>query len=458
MEKQLNPKVIIIGAGLTGLVTAHYLIKNGISVTLVEKNSRPGGVIQSIKEQGFTIESGPNTGVVSHPEIVELFEDLAGSCKMAIANPEAKKRLIWKDGKWHALPSGLIDGIRTPLFTFGDKLRILGEPFRKRGTNPDESVAGLVLRRLGKSFLDYAVDPFISGIYAGDPGTLITRFALPKLYNLEQKYGSFIGGSIKKGREPKEARSKKATREVFSAEGGLQNLIDALVKSIGIENILLDCRDVVVNPVQDGFQISLVKDGNAMELTTEKVVSTVGGKQIDPLFPFIERGYLQAIGNLEYAKVIQVAMGYNQWKGININAFGGLVPSKENRRILGVLFPSSFFNGRAPFGGALLSVFLGGIKHGAFYDYNDEEIKALVDEEIGEMLNVNGVKPDLLKIFRYQHAIPQYTATSEQRLKAIEFIQHVYPGLILAGNINDGIGMGDRIKQGRGVAEKIIND
>ena len=200
MEKQLNPKVIIIGAGLTGLVTAHYLIKNGISVTLVEKNSRPGGVIQSIKEQGFTIESGPNTGVVSHPEIVELFEDLAGSCKMAIANPEAKKRLIWKDGKWHALPSGLIDGIRTPLFTFGDKLRILGEPFRKRGTNPDESVAGLVLRRLGKSFLDYAVDPFISGIYAGDPGTLITRFALPKLYNLEQKYGSFIGGSIKKGR------------------------------------------------------------------------------------------------------------------------------------------------------------------------------------------------------------------------------------------------------------------
>ena len=457
MESQLNSKVVIIGAGLTGLVTAHYLVKNGLSVTLVEKNNRPGGVIQSIKEHGFTIESGPNTGVVSNPEIVELFEDLVGSCKMAIANPQAKKRLIWKDGKWHALPSGLIKAIRTPLFTLGDKFRILGEPFRKRGTNPDESVAGLVLRRLGKSFLDYAVDPFISGIYAGDPGTLVTRFALPKLYNLEQKYGSFIGGTIKKGSEPKDERTKKTTREVFSAEGGLQNLIDALVKSIGIENILLDCKDVVVNPEEKGFQVSLMKDGKKMNLATEKLVSTVGGKQIDSLFPFIERGYLQAIGNLEYAKVIQVALGYNQWKGININAFGGLVPSKENRRILGVLFPSSFFNGRAPKDGALLSVFLGGIKHPEFYDLNDEQIKTLVDEEIGEMLHLKGIKPDLLKIFRYHHAIPQYTVTSEQRLNAIEFIQHVYPGLVLAGNINDGIGMGDRIKQGRGVAEKIIN-
>jgi oxygen-dependent protoporphyrinogen oxidase len=150
-------------------------------------------------------------------------------------------------------------------------------------------------------------------------------------------------------------------------------------------------------------------------------------------------------------------MGYNQWKGININAFGGLVPSKENRRILGILFPSSFFNERAPQSGALLSVFLGGIKHSDFYMLNDEEIKTLVDEEVGEMLHVKGIKPDVLKIFRYQHAIPQYTVTSEQRLNAIEFIEHVYPGLILTGNINDGIGMGDRIKQARGVAEKIIN-
>src|SRR5665647_1256793 len=182
------------------------------------------------------MEAGPNTGVVSQPEIMELFDDLSGDCAIEIANPDAKKRLIWKDGKWHPLPSGLFQAITTPLFSTYDKFRILGEPFRKKGTNPDETIADLVLRRMGKSYLDYAVDPFISGIYAGDPSKLVTRFALPKLYQLEQNYGSFIGGTIKKSSEPKDERSKRATREVFSAKGGLQNLINALVKSIGKKN------------------------------------------------------------------------------------------------------------------------------------------------------------------------------------------------------------------------------
>ena len=105
MEGHLKAEVVIIGAGLTGLVTAHYLLKSGFSVKIVEKSNRPGGVMQTIREEGFTIEAGPNTGVVSHPEIVELFEDLKDNCKIDIANPEAKKRLIWKDGEWHALPS-----------------------------------------------------------------------------------------------------------------------------------------------------------------------------------------------------------------------------------------------------------------------------------------------------------------------------------------------------------------
>ena len=457
MEPQIQTKVVIIGAGLTGLVTAHYLLRNGISVKIVEKNNRPGGVIQTIKEQGFTIEAGPNTGVISHPEIVELFEDLKDDCVVDIANPEAKKRLIWKNGAWHALPSGLVTAIKTPLFTLGDKFRVLGEPFRKKGSDPDESIADLVIRRLGKSYLNYAVDPFISGIYAGNPSQLVTRFALPKLYNLEQTYGSFIGGAIKKKTLPVDERQLKATREVFSAKGGLQQLIDALVKSIGEENILLNCGDVTVNAENQIFSTSLVQDGISVQIMSEKVVSTAGGHSVSSIFPFLETEQRQAIEKLEYAKIVQVALGYKEWKGISINAFGGLVPSVEKRRILGVLFPSSFFEGRAPKGGALLSVFLGGIKNDSLYHFTDEEIQILVEEEIGEMLKIKGIKADVLKIFRYQYAIPQYAKTTEQRLEAISLAQKNYPGLILAGNIRDGIGMGDRIKQGRHIAEAIIN-
>jgi len=457
MEGHLKTEVVIIGAGLTGLVTAHYLLKSGFSVKIVEKNNRPGGVMQTIRKEGFTIEAGPNTGVVSHPEIVELFEDLKDDCKIDIANPDAKKRLIWKDGEWHALPSGFMTAVTTPLFSLGDKFRILGEPFRKKGTNPNESIADLVVRRMGQSYLDYAIDPFISGIYAGDPSKLVTRFALPKLYSLEQTYGSFIRGGIKKGSEPKDERTKKATKEVFSAKGGLQYLIDALVKSIGNENILLNCKDVTVSNDNQIFNTSFLMGSIPVGLTSEKVISTVGGKEIDSIFPFVEKEQLKAIMQLEYAKIVQVALGYKQWKGIDINAFGGLIPSKEKRKILGVLFPSSFFAARAPEGGALLSVFLGGMKHSEFYSLNDEEIQSLVEEEIGEMLKIKRIKADVLKIFRYQYAIPQYTATSEQRFEAINFVQKNYPGLILAGNIRDGIGMGDRIKQGRAIAEEMIN-
>ena len=458
MEGNLKTNVVIIGAGLTGLVAAHYLLKGGYSVKIVEKNNRAGGVMQTIKEQGFTIEAGPNTGVVSHAEIVELFEDLKDNCTIDIANPEAKKRLIWKDGAWHALPGGLMSAINTPLFSFGDKFRILGEPFRNKGTNPDETIAELVMRRMGKSYLNYAVDPFISGIYAGDPSKLVTRFALPKLYNLEQNYGSFIGGMIKKGSEPKDDRSKKATREVFSAKGGLQCLIDALVKSIGSENILLNCRDVTVSSENQLFSTSFSMGGIPVGLSSEKVISTAGGKEVDAIFPFITHDQLRAIGQLEYAKIVQVALGYNEWKGVSISAFGGLVPTIEKRNILGVLFPSSFFENRAPVGGALLSVFLGGIKHDEFYSLKDHEIQLLVEKEIEEMLNTGGIKADVLKIFRYQYAIPQYTNTSEKRLLAITEVQKDFPGLILGGNIRDGIGMGDRIKQGRAIADEMINE
>lgn len=460
--------VVIIGAGLTGLVTAHRLKKSGVNVTLIEKGDRPGGVIHTIKENGFTMEAGPNTGVISQPEIMVLFDDLEGKCTLEIANREAKKRWIWKNGRWVALPSGLIEGITTPLFTFYDKLRILGEPFRKRGTNPDESIADLVLRRMGRSYLDYAVDPFISGIYAGDPTRLVTRFALPKLYRLEQDYGSFIGGAIKKRSEIKDAKTLRPTKEVFSVNGGLQNLIDALVESIGAENILLNCQNTTIRISEDNhseaikqninktYTVAFEREGQSFAIDTNQVISTVYGKAIESLFPFIDPLYAKAMKDLDYARIVQVALGYHQWKGVPIDAFGGLIPSKENRKILGILFPSSCFSNRAPKEGALLSVFLGGIKHDEICDLNDEQIQSLVEKEVSELLQINDIKADMIRIFRYQHAIPQYYKSTKLRLMAIHHFQQDYPGLFLAGSIRDGIGMGDRIKQGFQLAEEVL--
>lgn len=445
MEKK-QVQVVIVGAGLTGLVLAYKLKKAGMSYLLIEKLDRPGGVIHTTREDGFTYETGPNTGVLGNLEVMELFRELSDLCTLEVADEKAKKRLIWKEGRWHSLPSGLMEAIKTPLFSFSDKLRILGEPFRRKGRDPMESLSTLVKRRMGKSFLDYAVDPFISGIYAGDPDLLITRFALPKLYKLEQTYGSFIGGAIKKKFREK---GPAPSREVFSVKGGLGNLIHALEQAVGKENIICGASGVRVSPGSSdgGYQLHATANGQEYQLDAPLLIPTVGAYALPQLLPFIDKEEIAAITSLEYAKVVQVVLGFKQWEGADIMAFGGLVPSREKRRILGVLFPSSFLSDRAPRGGALLNVFLGGVHHPEYHDMSDKEILAVVREEVGQMMRLPHYHPDLERVFRYLHAIPQYKADSEVRLQAIERLQNKYPGLILAGNIHEGIGMADRVAQ-----------
>lgn len=452
-----NRSAVIIGAGLTGLTTALHLKRAGWDVTILERLDRPGGSIQTFRENGFIFESGPNTGIVSQPEVNELFEMLGPGFNYEPANEDAKRRLIWKGCRWHELPDGLKAGINTPLFAWKDKFRILLEPFRKKGKNPDETLAEMVKRRMGESFLDYAVDPFILGIYAGDPSQLVTRYALPKLYQLEQDYGSFIKGGIKKHKEPKTPEQAKVTKKMFSVTGGLYNLVDALYKQIGEESFIFNCRKVTIYPKDDAFSISYIRDGQTHTLRNKHVITTTGAYQMESLLPFLKQSEREAIGNLVYAKVMQVAIGFKKWRGLPLRAFGGLVPHKENRKILGVLFPSAFLEGRAPHGGALLSVFMGGVRNPEVLFLDDAIIKAMVMQELKAMMMIPDEEPDLFQIFRHHHAIPQYGATTGDRLNAITKIESQFPGLILAGNLRDGIGMADRIRQGTMIAHQLTD-
>ena len=449
--------VVIIGAGITGLTTAHHLKKRGVNFCILEKSHRVGGVINSVTEKGFNYEEGPNSGVVANVEVLKLFDDLKGDCEIEIANEHVKKRYILKNGTWEALPSGLMAAIKTPLFTLKDKFRILGEPFRSPGKIPNESLAGLVKRRLGKSFLDYAIDPFILGVYAGDPNRLITRFALPKLYNLEQKYGSFIGGTIKKKFEPKTEEEKRVTRNVFSVKGGLVTLIDALKKKVSEENIYLGVSNIQVKPVGQHFQISYMnKEGFPVEMESKKVITTVGAYNLDNILPFIAPEVMSKITNLYYAPTIEVILGFNKWTGMKLDAFGGLIPFKEDRDILGVLFMSALFNERAPKDGALFSIFMGGVRKPEICELPIEQLEEMIKKEICQVMRTDEFKPDLFKIIRHYWAIPQYEADTEDRLLAVELIEKNYPGLIIGGNLRNGIGMADRILQAKILAEAAI--
>ena len=444
-------EIVVIGAGLTGLSTAFHLHRQGRDVVILEKADRVGGQIHTYHENGFTFESGPNTGVVSFPEVAELFQMLEGSCQLEIARESSKRRLIWKGDRFHELPSSPVSAITTPLFRLSDKFRILGEPWRKKGTDPDEPVGALAARRLGKSFYEYAVDPFVSGVYAGDPMKLTTRYALPKLYNLEANYGSFIRGAIAKAKEPKTDRDRLATKKVFSAVGGLQRLVEALSKDL---RIITGANNLKVMPTADG-QWSCTYNGTE-EIVCRKVVTTVGAYALPALLPFIPEAQMQKMSNLFYAPIIQVILGVKNARGLDFPAFGGLVPSKEQKRVLGILFPSSCFEQRCPDGGALYSYFIGGARHTDYLQKSDDEIREITLEAFHSMLKYPAdMQPDLLRIFRHEHAIPQYWSDSGERFATIEALQQQYPGLILAGNMRDGIGMGNRIHQGATIANSI---
>lgn len=451
--------ILIVGAGLTGLTAGFYITKQGKSIAIVEKQNRVGGQIQTFQEDGFIFEKGPNTGVVSYPEVAELFQDLAPLCSLETAREESKRRLIWKGNRFHEIPSSLLGGVTTPLFSFFDKFRLLGEPFRKKGNNPNESVAQLTRRRMGKSFLDYAVDPFLSGVYAGNPEKLITRYALPKLYNLEQEYGGFIKGAMAKAKIPKSDRDKLATKKVFSATNGLEQLPKAMAKRIGLENIFTGADKLRITPGSNGWDISFTTKGEELKLQAKQVITTTGAYALQELLPFIDSHLMDTITCLEYAPVVQISVGVRDTKGLSFNAFGGLVPSKENREVLGILYPSACFEGRAPKGGALFSFFIGGVKHRELTTLSDEELEALVIRNFHSMLKFpTDIKPDMIKIFRHNKAIPQYELSSGDRFEAIRLIENKYPTLTLAGNIIGGIGMSDRIRQGVELATKVCKD
>ncbi len=447
---------LVIGAGLTGLTTSWYLAKAGAGFLTIDRQNRPGGVIQSHSENGFLFESGPNTGIMGQPEVAELFAELGDAVKPEIANEAVKKRLILKKGRWEPLPSGMISGIRTPLFTFRDKLRLLAEPFRPPGTNPDEPLSELVKRRMGQSFLDYAIDPFILGVYSGDPAKLITRHAFPKLYQLEHQYGSFIGGSIRKSFKKKTDREMLATREVFSVSDGLEQLTNALYLGAGPERFHLGCDQVQVNPDSSGFMVSFTgPDGSTNRIHAGNVITTTGAHTLPGLFPFLNESEKETFTDIKYAPVVEVTLGFNHWDAPQPAAFGGLIPFKENRDLLGILFLSSFLENRAPAGGALLTVFMGGVRRPEWVNAPDEAIREAVQREVTDLMKLPRFDPAVFRIFRHNWAIPQYGAESDRKIQLVNSLMERYPGLIIGGNLKDGIGMADRIRQGKILAESV---
>ncbi|MBI3006141.1 MAG: protoporphyrinogen oxidase, partial [Ignavibacteriales bacterium] len=405
------PKVVVIGAGISGLATAWWLHKQGVDVLVLEKNSHVGGTMQTIHENGWLIETGPHSALETTPLFQTLFEDLGIRDEVVYANEAANKRYILRDGKLHALPMSPGAFFRSKLWSFPGKLRLLKEPFVGRA-DKEETVAEFVVRRLGREFLDYAINPFVAGVFAGDPEQLSIQAAFPKLYALEKNYGGLIKGQILGARERRKRAEKAKDRAgMFSFKNGMQTLPESLAKAlVGRVKTNVSVEKMAASKSSNGaghsYEIHGSENGRSFSLTCDSVILAIPSFYAAGLIEQLDVTVGQALKRIYYPPVAEVFLGFNaEDVGRPLHGFGFLVPAKEQRNILGTIWSSTIFPGRAPDDAVALTTFVGGSRQPELALKNDSELTETVTNELQDLMEVKG-KPIHGKVIRWERAIP----------------------------------------------------
>ncbi len=444
---------LVIGAGISGLTAAHGLKKHSRSFEIFEAGAVAGGVIGSRRKDGFLYELGPNSTLDTTPLINVLLQHLGIAGERIDANAIASTRYVVRNGKVVALPNSPGAFLTTSAFTLAAKLRLLGEPFVARTpAGVEESIAAFVRRRLGTEMLDYAVDPFVAGIYAGDPERISVAAAFPRLLALEQNYGSLIKGQIlgARARRKNNEVAKNAARSL-SFRGGMQTLADALAKALApIElgtSVLRVARDD-----QGCFTIEAMLGDKPVFRRVRSVVLAVPARAAAAMIEDLAPDAAKALRGIEYAPIAVVANAYRRRDiAHSLAGFGFLVPKREHRNILGCLFSSSMFDGRAPEGAVLLTTFSGGRRDPEVATASDENVAAAVRAEIAALLGARG-PPLWQEVVRWPRAIPQYDLGHLDRLRRIDAAEAAVPGLFFCANYRGGVAVGDRIRNGHATA------
>ena len=433
-------RIGIIGSGITALAKAWQLTREGHDCTVLECSDQIGGAIQSYREGDYLAEEGPNSIQLNSAEVDHFLRSIPGlEERMVEAEPAANKRFIVRNGKLHAVPSGPLSAITTPLWSFGGKLRVLKEPFIQ-SIDPDteESAADFVRRRLGEELYQYAINPLIGGIYAGDPEQLSLRYAFPKLYALEQNHGGLIRGALAKMREAKKSGDPQFRKRIISFKDGLHELPQHLAKALG-------------DKVQTGVSIESIQREDAQWIVSsdgqdlppfDELIVTVPAHAL-PKLPFPEdlQSSFASLRAIHYPPVSVLSLAFKRSEISHpLDGFGALVPECEGRKILGVLFPSSLFAGRAPEDEVLLTAFIGGERQPELATAETEPLKQLVIKELRELLGLRG-EPTFSHHRHWSLAIPQYKIGYGSILDQISQIEAKFHGLKLAGNYRTGISL-----------------
>jgi protoporphyrinogen/coproporphyrinogen III oxidase len=454
-------QALVIGAGISGLAAAYALQKSGIETLVIEAAARAGGVIQTAKREGFLLEYGPQS-FSGNAAISSICKDLGIEGELLRADPRAP-RYILLDGKLCAVPMG--PRVLTSAFLGGGTRTALLRDILGKSTPPadDESLANFVRRKFSSTLLDRLIGPFVSGIYAGDPEKLSARAAFPILHEAETASGSVLRGVLKlqKTRKtqdtaaPKEKPALQAFREgnetlVLAVAAWLDERLRMSVEAVRIEP--LDCGHEAKAP---RFRVAIRGTTGNQSIEAERLILAVPADAAARLLSSLDTGFSPLLEQIEYAGVAVVSLGYPLPDiGRPLNGFGFLVPRSSGRRILGAVWNSSLFPGRAPENEALLTSFVGGATDPAAIQRSSAQLVELVHKDLVPILSISK-EPTFSNVKVWSRAIPQYNVGHLARLAAVEELRLRFPGLHLATNYLHGPSIGTCVEQAFKLANEI---
>lgn len=463
-------KVVVIGAGISGLAAAFEIRQKAkaagveVEVSIIEKEPRPGGKMHTETTNGYLCEWGPNGYLDSKVHATQFCKRVGLAEEMVPASNVVNHRYLYAKGRLRVLPDSPVRFFLSNLLSIDGRLRIMMEPLIKPAPpDRDESVTQFATRRLGREALEMLLDPFVAGVFAGNPDTLSLTSCFSRIREMEQKYGSLVRAlfALQKKRRKEKKRARKLSRTVAGATAprghltslkrGMSQLIEALARHFG-DSLMLG-REVSALTRQGGsFHLSSPHG----EMDADAVVVATPAFQAAKILEQVTPGAAEPLRGIEYNSLWMVTMGFDERALARpLDGYGFLIPRREKRSILGCLWSSSIFPGRAPAGKVLLTVMAGGARSPEIAALPRDEIVHLAREEMRVILGITA-EPEFLRTKHHAKAIPQYTIGHALRLASLDDAVSRVDGLFLTGNAYRGIAMADCILQAGITARKVL--
>jgi oxygen-dependent protoporphyrinogen oxidase len=450
-------RVAVVGGGIAGLAVAHALRRRApdVEVTVLEATSRPGGNVRSERIDGYLCEWGPNGFLDSVPETLDLVRDLGLAERLHRSDDLARRRFIFRRGRLHELPAGPAAFLASGLVSWPGKLRIAGEPLAAARPEGDETIHAFASRRIGAEAADVLIDSMVSGVFAGDSRALSLRACFPKMWQMETDYGGLFRALLAKMKERRVRRGDQLGSPLgtlTSFRDGTEELVQAAAAALGPS---LRLRSPGTGVLRSGARWRVEANGGA-GLEADAVVLAGPPSSSARVVGALDDTLAAELAGIPTAGLVVVALGFEESRlPAPLEGFGFLVPRGEGPRILGVLWDSSIYPGRAPAGHVLLRVMVGGARDPEAVLLDEEELLAVVRRDLRSTMGLSA-EPAFLRVFRHPLGIPQYVVGHLDRLARIEARLAHLPGLHLAGNGYRGVAINSCVAEAGPLADRIL--